>query len=186
MAGQENGFFFFCIKHALFSCCGFFLGVSPPKKKKFVTTMEIPFKSGLGRTGSSHHPPAQPRLPLPLLGQSHQPRCTHQGRSGMRCWGENRGAQKRVWGDRWQRGIEEKGPKEADAVGGSCGGKHRDPPGKRGRTVRPQLGGRGLGTVGHAEVKLISVHLGFFFSPPEDLKPLLNYNWSKRGIKGQG
>lgn len=196
MAGQENGFFFFFFLYKTYSLFFLWFFVVFFPQIKFVTMVEIPFKSGLDRTDSKrqprHHPPAQHRLLQPFWD-----RAACCGRTGPTRAGAGQGAgvtiegcrrlQERLWGGQW-RGIEGKGPKQADAAGhawDALGRRHRMLLDERGRTVRPKLGGRGLGAMGQAEIMLVSVHLGGGF-PLEDPKPLLNHNRSKRGIKGQG
>lgn len=127
MAGQENGFFFFRIKHTLFSSCGFFLWAfffSSPQIK-FVTTMEIPFKSDLGRTDSKrqprHHPPVQHGLPQPFWD-----RAARRSRAGPAGAGAGRSAGVKIKGCRrpWERllGVMAEGDwGERAGTGGCCG-----------------------------------------------------------------
>lgn len=109
MAGQENGFFF--VKKHISS----FL-ILPPLPIKFVTTMEIPFTSGLSSTGSSkwqtsHRPPA-----LPTLLQPFWDRAARVTRSGCRKGaGADRGALQGT--ERGFRGRQGQG-KRAEITGG--------------------------------------------------------------------
>lgn len=117
-------FFFFLVQnilsfHVVFFCV-LFVEVFFPQIK-FVTTMEIPFRSGLGRTDSKREPrrrpPARHRLPQPFwdrparAGAGRGAGVTTEGH--QRPWG-------RLGGER-QRGIEGKRLKQADAPG--CTGK---------------------------------------------------------------